>query len=106
MRDPAWVAARKGRGRVSDRSRAEAVKDRVEGDLLAYAGVTGVATGPKIVQGTPTDVWAIRVYVEHKRDVPPDQALPTEIEGVPVDVVEAKFIPHSGGTDPDRPTNG
>lgn len=80
---------------MNDRSRADEVKERVQDELLAYPGVTGVDTGPKIVGGRPTDVWSIRVYVEHKRDVPPDEALPTEIEGVPVDVIERRFIPHS-----------
>lgn len=83
---------------MTDRSRAEAVKERVEGDLLGRPGVTGVAAGPRIVGGSPTGTWSIRVYVEHKRDVPPEEALPAEIEGVPVDVVERTFVPHPGGT--------
>lgn len=83
---------------MSDRARADAVKDRVEADLLARPGVTGVATGPKVVGGVATGTWSIRVYVERKHDVASDDALPGEIDGVPVDVIERRFVPHSPET--------
>lgn len=83
-----------------ERERAAAVKARVEAELMALPGVTGVATGPKLVAGRRTDTWAIRVYVAQKRDVEPALALPHEIEGVPVDVIERSFVPHRGSSEP------
>lgn len=73
----------------------------MERELLARAGVTGVDTGPKIVDGIKTATWSIRVYVERKHDVPPEEALPTEIDGVPVDVIQRRFVPHSDAAAPD-----
>ena len=74
------------------------VKREVEAELLKLPGVTGVDVGPKSVGGRKTGQLAIRVYVEKKRDVPQDQSIPTEIQGVPTDVVERRFVLHSKGT--------
>lgn len=93
-------------GAVEARERAEAVKARVERDLLALPGVTGVDTGPKVVGGRPTDAWAIRVYVERKRDVAPAEALPGTLDGVPVDVIERRFVPHPGAAEPSDERRG
>jgi len=57
-------------------------------------GVTGVDIGPKLVNGQPTAQTSIRVYVEKKRDVPPEQAIPKEIQGVPTDVIERRYVLH------------
>jgi len=70
------------------------VKREVERELLKLPGVTGVDVGQKIVDGKKTDVIAIIVYVEKKRDVPEEFAIPKEIQGVPTDVVERKFVLH------------
>jgi hypothetical protein len=69
-------------------------KEAVEADLLGRPGVTGVDIGYKEVGGRPTDVVAIRVLVAEKRDVPPDQAIPAEIDGHPTDVIERRFRLH------------
>lgn len=59
--------------------------------LLAREGVLNVALGDEIVKGAATGKTAIRVYVAKKKtpaELTPEQRLPEEIEGVPVDVQE------------------
>jgi hypothetical protein len=73
-----------------------AVKERAEMSLLALPGVTGVDIGPKVVAGKATDRLAIRVYVASKGDVPSKQQIPAEIEGIPTDVIERRFVLHPG----------
>jgi hypothetical protein len=63
--------------------------------LLALPGVTGVDIGPQVVAGKKTDSLAIRVYVASKQEVPVERQIPAEIEGVPVDVIERRFVLHS-----------
>jgi hypothetical protein len=70
------------------------IKEAHEDELLKVSGVTGVDVGYKMVGGQPTDVLAIRVYVTRKIDPPPDQRIPSEIEGVPTDVIERRFELH------------
>lgn len=70
------------------------IKRAVEGELLGLPGVCGVDVGHKYVNGEKTDVIAIRVYVEKKEEVPEELAVPKEIQGVPTDVIERKFILH------------
>ena len=70
------------------------IKEEVEADLLARPGVTGVDIGYKEVSGHPTDVVAIRVLVEEKRDVAADEEIPPEIGGYPTDVIERRFQLH------------
>jgi len=71
------------------------IKEEVEAELLRLPGVTGVDIGYKFVEGKKTDELAIRVYVEKKRDVTEENAVPREIQGVPTDVTERRFILHS-----------
>ena len=71
------------------------IKEAVEAELLRLPGVTGVDIGPKIVKGKKTDIMAIRVYVEKKRNVPAEIAVPKEISGVPTDVIERRFVLHA-----------
>jgi hypothetical protein len=75
---------------------ARDVKERVEASLLALPGVTGVDVGYKLVAGKKTDLVAIRVYVASKQDVPAEQQIPAEIEGIPTDVIERRFVLHPG----------
>lgn len=70
------------------------IKESAEEKLLNLPGVTGVDIGPKIVNGKKTDIMAIRVYVNKKKDVPAKIAIPKEIDGVPTDVIERKFVLH------------
>jgi hypothetical protein len=70
------------------------IKDEAERELLKRPGVTGVDVGPKYVGGKETDTLAIRVYVEKKKEVQGTNAIPKEIQGVPTDVIERKFVLH------------
>jgi hypothetical protein len=67
------------------------IKKRAEQTLLKLPGVTGVALGHKTVGGQKTDVPAIVVYVERKRDVAATDRIPASFEGVPTDVVQRTF---------------
>lgn len=78
-------------GFSDDEARIAQIRARHEAVLLRYPNVVGVDQGLKISGGEPTGVRCIIVYVTTK--VPPDQLpahdlLPTELDGVPVDVVE------------------
>jgi hypothetical protein len=75
---------------LEDREYIE-LKDRVADGLFAIPGVHGVGVGDKIVGGERTSDTSIRVYVTQKRpleEIPPEERVPTEIEGVKTDVVE------------------
>jgi hypothetical protein len=67
------------------------VLERNRDKLMKYPNVVGVGIGEKITGGHPTGRQAIRVYVSRK--VPggildAHEVLPTQIAGVPTDVVE------------------
>ena len=70
--------------------RAAEVKAAHEAELLALPGVYAVGLGPKNRGGE----WisqepAIIVFTTHKtEDIPPEQRIPKEIEGIPTDVEE------------------
>jgi hypothetical protein len=67
------------------------IKERVAADLLKLQGVHAVGVGAKVIGGEPTGEKAIKVFVEHKRplaEVPAEERVPAEIEGVKTDVVE------------------
>jgi hypothetical protein len=70
------------------------IKDEAERELLKRPGVTGVDVGPKYVGGKETNTLAIRVYVEKKKEVQGTSAIPKQIQGVPTDVIERKFVLH------------
>jgi hypothetical protein len=74
---------------------AIAVKTRYESRLMQKANVTGVGIGYREQGGKLTDEIALVVNVTHK--LPHDQLaledlIPSEIEGVPVDVRETGEI--------------
>ncbi|MEV6827927.1 hypothetical protein [Amycolatopsis sp. NPDC051102] len=72
-----------------------AIKERVEQELLARPGVTGVDVGYKEVGGQRTDQVAIRVHVARKTDdVPHEERIPEQIEGAVTDVVERRYELH------------
>jgi hypothetical protein len=67
------------------------VKERVERSILDIPGVHGIGVGNKRTAGELTGETSIVVFVEHKRpleEIPPDERVPSEIEGVPTDVIE------------------
>ena len=72
-------------------SRIAEVRNRHESELLRYPHVVGVSEGIRIKHGKPTDEHCLVVFVDQK--IPADQLnrsdiLPSEIEGVRLDVVE------------------
>jgi hypothetical protein len=82
-------AASLGSGRTMEH--AAAVRERHEAELLSKANVVGVGTGLRRKGGEATEDVAVVVMVEKKvpRDeLAPEDVLPAQIEGVPVDVQE------------------
>jgi len=83
------------------------VKEAHEQRLLSLPGVTGVDIGYKIVNGQKTNEQVIRVYVEEKKnedELPAEQIIPKEIEGVKTDVIQRRFAPLAGQNEAvDRP---
>jgi hypothetical protein len=82
---------------VEGRTRAQIrpIKQRVEDELLAIPGVTGVDINRQVTKGQPTGELAIVVYVEKKKPankVPKNQLIPSEIDGIPTDVKEQKKV--------------
>jgi hypothetical protein len=68
-------------------------KKAAEAELLQRPGVTAVDVGYKYVKGKRTDKLAIRVHVAKKTDaVPPYERIPPEINGIPTDVIENKYV--------------
>lgn len=75
--------------------RVRAIKTRYENRLLARPGVVSVGVGLRQRKGALTDEICIVVTVRNKRtlaNLPPEEALPVEIEGIPVDVQESGEI--------------
>ncbi|MFC9325697.1 hypothetical protein [Kitasatospora sp. NPDC057015] len=72
-----------------------AIKERVEQRFLDQPGVTGIDVGYKVVGGERTGEIAVRVYVARKTDdVPLDQRVPPDIDGVVTDVLERTYELH------------
>lgn len=71
--------------------RLRAIQQRAEARLFAIPGVHLVGLGPKEVGGKPTTEIAIKIGVRRKRpaaEIPADELIPPEIEGVKTDVIE------------------
>jgi hypothetical protein len=71
--------------------KAQAVKEAYQHVLLAKPNVVGVGIGPRVKNGQRTDEIGIVVMVERKLPetmLAPQDLIPDQIEGVPVDVVE------------------
>jgi hypothetical protein len=77
------------------------VKRRVEDELLAREGVTGVDIDTKKTGGQDTGTLSIVVFVKSKK--PPKnlkaaELIPSEIDGIPTDVVEEDIVLHAGAS--------
>jgi len=75
--------------------RAEAVRRAHESELLARANVVGVGIGLRRAHGAHTDQVAVIVLVTRKvprSQLAPKDIIPSQIEGVPVDVQEVGDI--------------
>lgn len=76
-------------------NRARTVKARYENDLLSRRGVRSVGIGLRQKRGEYTKEVCIVVTVQRKYrldDLEDDDLLPTELDGVPVDVQEVGDI--------------
>ena len=77
---------------LPEEHRIAAIQARHETELLRYPNVVGVAHGIRTKRGKPTGERCLVVYVERKiprAKLSENEILPSEIEGIPVDVVEA-----------------
>jgi hypothetical protein len=82
--------------------RALELKGREASRLRSYPNVTGIGVGFKEVNGKVTDQVALRVYVEKKiprEELAPEDILPTQVGGMPIDVIEGKFRAHDDPAD-------
>ena len=71
--------------------KASAVKKAHQAALMSKAHVLGVGVGFRQIKGQPTDTVALVVMVDQKlpeAQLAPEDTLPSEIEGIPVDVQE------------------
>jgi endonuclease G len=78
--------------------KAEAVLESVRDDWLARDGVTAVDLGFKWTAGRMSDQLAIRVHVVKKKakvELTGGQLFPKEIQGIPVDIIEATYAPQA-----------
>lgn len=67
------------------------IRSRHESKLLQYPHVVGISEGIRTKRGKPTGEQCLVVFVDQKTPADQlnrDEILPTEIEGVPLDVVE------------------
>ncbi len=77
-----------------DMDKAQAVLAQVQSDWLARDGVTAVDLGFKWSDGQMTDQISIRVHVAQKKnpeELTEADLFPKELDGVPVDVIEATY---------------
>ena len=75
--------------------RVRAVKQTYERELLLKPNVVGVGIGLRTRGGLPTDELGIVVSVTQKQPLDlldADDLIPTELEGVPVDVQEVGVL--------------
>ncbi|MGC5170957.1 hypothetical protein ACLQ2Q_09910 [Microbacterium sp. DT81.1] len=80
-----------------EQKRLAQLHSRAEAKLGRIPGVMGVGFGLKEVGGLTTEERAFRVYVREKKplgDVPADEVLPREFEGIPVDVLVVREFEH------------
>jgi hypothetical protein len=80
-----------GKSQDEARSRAEAVRQKVQSQLLHKANVVGVGVGLRREGGRKTGEVVLVVMVDHKvprAQLAPHDMVPSEIDGVPVDVQE------------------
>lgn len=72
-------------------ARIQEIKQRYAPTLLRKKNVVGLGIGYREVDGQPTDQLSLVVMVERKLDdqsLDPEDRIPTELEGIPVDVRE------------------
>jgi hypothetical protein len=68
---------------------ATRIKERIESDYLCRPGVTGIDVGLGH-QNEPI----IRIYVSDREEAAKQGAFPSDVEGVPVIIIERRFHLH------------
>jgi hypothetical protein len=76
---------------VNTLEQAVRAKESIEADVLGKPGVTGIDAGYRSTGGKASSEPVIRIYVADKQRIP---SLPSEVDGIPVVVVERRFQPH------------
>jgi hypothetical protein len=72
-------------------AKAQKAKDTYETYLLGLPNVVGVGVGLRMRRGKPTGEVALVVMVNKKVpavELAPNSLIPTELDGIPVDVME------------------
>ena len=80
---------------AEEQNRIADVLARHEAALLRYANVVAVGPSIRVREGKPTGEPCIAVYVKRKLpriELSAEEALPDQLEGVPIDVVEVGEI--------------
>jgi hypothetical protein len=80
-------------------ARAQAAKQAHGSFILSLPNVVGVGVGLRMRRGETTGEVALVVMVNKKvpnADLTPDQLIPTELDGVPVDVLEVGDLKAGG----------
>ena len=79
-------------------ARAEQALEKVRDTWLARDGVTAIDLGFKWSKGEMTAQLSIRVHVVRKKQIAeltPAELFPEEVDGVPVDVIQASYAPQA-----------
>lgn len=79
-------------------AKAEQILESVRDEWLQRGGVTAVDLGFKWSQGEMTGRLSLRVHVAKKKDeadLDESEIFPEEIDGLPVDVIEATYAPQA-----------
>lgn len=82
-------------------ARAQAVKQAHGSFLLSLPNVVGVGVGLRMRRGQPTGEVALVVMVNKKipeAGLTPDQLIPHQLDGVPVDVLEVGDLKAGGAS--------
>jgi hypothetical protein len=80
-------------------AKAQAAKQAHRAFLLSLPNVVGVGVGLRTRHGQPTGEVALVVMVKKKiadSELSPDQLVPRELDGVPVDVLEVGDLKAGG----------
>ena len=76
---------------VERRAKIAAIQERHDARLMRFPNVVGTGIGYRLRKGQTTDELCLVVMVSQKlerSDLPAEDILPCELEGVPIDVVE------------------
>jgi len=89
--DPVYASSEQSPTGYAGPSKIADVRARHESELLEYPHVVGVSEGVRTKQGKPTSEHCLVILVDQKvpaDQLAPNEILPSEVEGVPLDVVE------------------